>query len=65
MGWFFLADDFEEIEDARRQRLHKIVITSERERGRGIHRFAPFERLDPVGDVVVELTGRLHGHDEG
>ena len=37
----------------------------ERERRRGIHRVAPFERLDPVGDVVMVLTGRLHSHDEG
>ena len=64
-GWLFPADGLHEIEDTWRQCLHQVVVASERERRGGIHRVAPFERFDPVGDVVVELTGRRHGHDEG
>jgi hypothetical protein len=63
--WFFPAGGLDEIEDMRRQRPHEVIVAGERERRCGIHRIAPFKRLYSIGDVVVELIGRLYCHDEG
>nr|WP_256410097.1 hypothetical protein [Halorubrum rutilum] len=53
------TDGLDEIEDAWRQRPHEFVVTRDRERRRGLRRLAPFEGLDTVGTVIVELAGRL------